>query len=246
MKWQRTWRWILGGLVLANLLLLLFIRQGPRGQTHVWIFPGGHGLLMMAPTTAVLLVDSGSDPLQSRYLIGQSLPFWKRTLDLAILTETDPEKVIAQAAVLRTYPAREGWYPLSVSSQAALEVWERHVREVRSTAVGLRWQTDGVQARLLADSPVLLDVQVGLFRLIYTPAPTPSIPYATVWVVHSLPRDVKAPLPPLVITRTLWTPGEEAIPRRLLGSPHTRFLLNPDRGIHLITDGQHYRWEPWP
>ncbi len=244
-RWRR---WVLITLVVLNGLALLLSRQGPRGQVHLWIFPRGDGLLVMTSRGRLMLLDGGMDAVYTRALLGQTIPFWQRTLDLVVLSEARATAVAAQAAVLAVYPAHTGWYPEDTERFPALEAWRGRVQVPVPWTVGRVWDARDMRVRVLGTAPFQLEVQIGRFRLIYAPhtSETVVLPPATLWVVGVLPSGNPPPLPPLVVTRQAWPPGKTAIPHQILAAPRTRFFMAPEQGLHIVTDGQRYCWEIWP
>lgn len=102
---RRQYVFSMAGLVL--LLLVLAWQDRPDGHLHVWFFDTpGDAALVQTPTGQHILIDGGSDPTRLALLLGQHLPFWKRTLDAVVLTSADDITLAGQVAALQRYRAR--------------------------------------------------------------------------------------------------------------------------------------------
>jgi competence protein ComEC len=77
----------------------------PDGQLHVWFLDVGDGsaALIQTPNGASILIDGGDNPSRLRTAIGDRLPFYQRTLDLHILTDTRRSNLAAIAPLLDRY-----------------------------------------------------------------------------------------------------------------------------------------------
>src|SRR5579871_1232468 len=61
----------------------------PDNRLHItWldVGSGGQAMLIQTPAGHVVLLDGGDDPAALEETLGQYLPFWQRTIDLALLT----------------------------------------------------------------------------------------------------------------------------------------------------------------
>lgn len=92
-------------LSLALILVLLFAAfwvQRPDGRLHVIFCDVGQGdsILIKTPSGHTLLVDGGPDD-KVLSCLGGKLPFWQRSLDLAVLTHPQADHVTGLVSVAR-------------------------------------------------------------------------------------------------------------------------------------------------
>lgn len=93
--------------VTVLLLLAAAWRSVPDGKLHVWWLDVGHShaVLIQTPQGAHVLVDGGRYPARLLTALGDRLPFYKRTLDLLVLTHPDDQDNAALLEVLERYRA---------------------------------------------------------------------------------------------------------------------------------------------
>lgn len=92
----------LGILVVATLLTL------PDGAIHLIALDIGQGdaILVIAPDGTTMLVDGGPDPERTLRELGRALPFYRRTIDLLVLTHPHQDHVAGLVDVLARYRVR--------------------------------------------------------------------------------------------------------------------------------------------
>lgn len=239
-------RWVLVVLGLTCAAATWAVARLPDGRVHVWVLDGGRGLIVLTPSGQAVLVDTLPDPRQTTAVLGRVLPPWEHTLRLAVNTATSSGEVAAQATVLETYPAQEGWMSPSAAASPATDAWRQRVSRVRGLREGAAWMVDGVRWRVIASEPLVLLLEAGAFRLMYAPRDAPEaqgLPPALVWVGGRLPISAPSPFPLFVIT---WEPlpaDDNSAARQVLAHPETRFFLGMSGRFHFVTDGHRYRWE---
>ncbi len=76
------------GIAIAGLLWAMALAR-PDGKLHVWYLAVGEGnaVLIQTPNGAHLLIDGGENPTRLRAALGDHLPFYKRDLDMLIITQ---------------------------------------------------------------------------------------------------------------------------------------------------------------
>ncbi len=118
--WRLTGPGLLMGLAVAVLV------QGRNdGRLHLYFLAAGQGnaVLVVSPSGKTALVDGGPEPGTVLSELGRHLPFWKRELDLVILTETTPGQMAGPVAVLERYQARAAFHPSRVRAGAGWDRW---------------------------------------------------------------------------------------------------------------------------
>ncbi len=79
----------------------------PDGYLHIWFLDTpGDAFLIQTPHGQYILIDGGSDPSQLALQLGRRLPFWRRSLDLVILSQGNGERLPGQVAALMRYHVR--------------------------------------------------------------------------------------------------------------------------------------------
>jgi len=95
-------RWI-AILILVGANIILWAVPVPRGLTVSFLNIGqGDSILIQGPTGVEVLVDGGPDTSVLREL-GQTLPFWDRTIDAVVATHPDADHIGGLSAVLQRY-----------------------------------------------------------------------------------------------------------------------------------------------
>lgn len=78
----------------------------PDGKTHL-IFLDGGTTIVQSPRGARVVIDGGASPSATLAALGQRMPFWKRAIDLLVVTDADDDRLSALIAVLERYEVRQ-------------------------------------------------------------------------------------------------------------------------------------------
>ncbi len=89
----------------AVLLVVLTVATLPDGCLHLVVMDVGQGdaILVIAPSGETLLVDGGPDPDLLLRRLGERLPWWRRRIDVMILTHPHQDHVAGLVAALERY-----------------------------------------------------------------------------------------------------------------------------------------------
>lgn len=100
----KIWPVFLVGLGAILLLTLREFSFQPDGKLHAYVFDVGQGdsLLLVSPSGKQILVDGGPNMDVLEHL-GKHMPFFDRTIELAILTHPDSDHITALPEVLKRY-----------------------------------------------------------------------------------------------------------------------------------------------
>jgi len=142
-----------GGAV-AVLLWIMVIGR-PDGLLHVWYLGVGEGnaVLIQTPAGGHILIDGGENPTRLLTALGDRLPFYKRSLDLLIITEPKTVTAAALPALLDQYTVKTAITNGQDSFSALNEALKRANTQVIAIQAGYKLQVDGdVQIECL--SPV--------------------------------------------------------------------------------------------
>ena len=144
----------------ACLLLLAGVAwaQRPDGRLHVYLLAApGDAALIQTPAGRFVLIDGGRDPAILAMLLGQQLPFWRRDLLAALLTDGDGQRLPGQVAALARYRPALALAPPELGTQATAGEWRRLVAEGATPAstlhTGQRLSLDGATLSVLAAAP---------------------------------------------------------------------------------------------
>jgi beta-lactamase superfamily II metal-dependent hydrolase len=141
--------------ILALVLALLAWRAWPSHQLRViFLETKGDAVLIQTPSGGYVLIDGGGDPAALSAAIGRQLPFWRRTLDLVVLTAADSAHMPGQVAALARYRAGMVIAPATAKRSALIEEWRRLLAEqhtpIRNASVGQRLDIGGATLHVLA------------------------------------------------------------------------------------------------
>jgi competence protein ComEC len=105
--------WLLGALakpggillVLTATLAITTLATLPDGRLHVIVMDVGQGdgILVVTPTGRSMLVDAGPDPDQTLRQLGAVMPWWRRSIDVLVLTHPHQDHVGGFPEVLRRF-----------------------------------------------------------------------------------------------------------------------------------------------
>ncbi|MBM3933858.1 MAG: DNA internalization-related competence protein ComEC/Rec2 [SAR202 cluster bacterium] len=89
-------------------LLFVAVLSDRDGRLHVAFFDVGQGdeALITTPSGLHILVDGGPSPSAAVQHIGRRMPFWKRHIDMVILTHAHADHVAGLVEVLERYQVR--------------------------------------------------------------------------------------------------------------------------------------------
>ena len=141
--------------ILALVLALLAWRAWPGQQLRViFLETKGDAVLIQTPAGGYVLIDGGGDPAALSAALGRQLPFWRRTLDLVVLTSADSAHLPGQVAALARYRAGMVIAPATAKRGALIDEWRRLLAEqhtpIRSARAGQRLDIGGATLRVLA------------------------------------------------------------------------------------------------
>jgi beta-lactamase superfamily II metal-dependent hydrolase len=141
--------------ILALVLVLAAWRAWPSHQLRViFLETKGDAVLIQTPAGGYVLIDGGGDPAALSAALGRQLPFWRRTLDLVVLTAADGAHLPGQVAALARYRAGLAIAPAIAKRSALIDEWRRLLAEqhtpIRSARAGQQLDIGGVTLRVLA------------------------------------------------------------------------------------------------
>jgi competence protein ComEC len=96
---------LLGSSAIVLVLALAAWRSLPDGQLHITFLDVGQGdaVFIQTPGGRQVLIDGGPNPSVLLSQLGRRMPFWDRTLDLAVLTHPDSDHITGLIAALERY-----------------------------------------------------------------------------------------------------------------------------------------------
>ena len=173
--------WALAPVVLVAALLWTAAASLPDGRLHVIVADVGQGdaIVVVSPGGRHIVVDGGPELMGAARVLGSRLPFWDRSVDLAVLTHPHSDHVTGLTEVLRRYrvdhilereveydsPAYAEWRG-AVSNEGA-KVTQAQSGQVIAFDDGLRLQVLGPPERLQSGTSSDVDNASVVLRLEY-------------------------------------------------------------------------------
>jgi competence protein ComEC len=215
--------------LLVAALLALAWRAWPDGRLHVIFLEGkGDAALIQTPAGGYVLLDGGGDPSALTAALGRRMPFWRRALDVVVLTSVDGGHLPGQVAALGRYHAELALAPPSLRRGATLDEWLRLLDEgrtrVRAARPGDRLDLGGATLRVLAvgdgdEAGLLLRLDYGTTSVVFDhmggeadeEALVSSAPRSATLLVFPWQRDPRAEIVEALQPRALvFTDGQSA------------------------------------
>ena len=112
--------------VAVPLLLAAAVAMLPDRRLHVTFLDVGLGdaTLIQTPAGQHILIDGGPNGATTLAQIGKRLPFWKRTLDLVILTSPDRERIEGLIPVMERYRVAQVASSSETAQSSAFRRWQ--------------------------------------------------------------------------------------------------------------------------
>jgi competence protein ComEC len=146
---------IVGAVVTA--LVWIAVLSRPDGKLHVHFLAVGEGsaILIQTPHGAAILIDGGENPTRLHTALGDRLPFFRREIDLLVVTQMHRSTITALPSLLERYPVStvltSGHAPETPEYEALAAAFESQQVRVVAVTAGYRLQTDdGVSLDIFA------------------------------------------------------------------------------------------------
>ncbi len=129
---------VLGVLVAIAVLVWLAVAALPDGKLHVTFLDVGQGdaVLIETPSGRQVAIDGGPSGTAMAAHLGQRMPFWDRSLDVAVLTALDEEHLDGLVPILERYEVSHLWHAAPGDELSAAYEQMRMVARSRGIAVG--------------------------------------------------------------------------------------------------------------
>jgi competence protein ComEC len=110
-SFSKKYRLLTGGLVVCLFLIGITYFSLPDDKVHSYFFDVGQGDSILIKTVAnyKILVDGGPDS-KSVNLLGSTLPFWDRKIDLLVATHPDSDHIKGLTVVINSYQVNQIWF----------------------------------------------------------------------------------------------------------------------------------------
>lgn len=131
---------ILGGLVvIASLIWGLALSQ-PDGKLHVYFLDigQGDGIFIQMPSGQQVLIDGGSNPARLMAELSEVMPFWDRTIDLAIITHPDWDHIGGQIELPERYALKQAIISETVHAHTDTKPWLDALKAASVQVEGVR------------------------------------------------------------------------------------------------------------
>ena len=192
--------WIAGPAVALAALVWAVVLLLPDGDLHVTFADVGQGdmAVVTTPGGRVIVVDGGPSPIVAARAVADELPFWRRHVDLVVLTHPHRDHVSGLTEVLGRYEViRILEHPVRYDS-GAYEAWRSAVDDEGAAVTHAR-----AGQSIVTDDGVLIEVLGPPESLIG--GPDPDVDNASV-VVRIVYGEVS-----FLLAADLFAPGERAL-----------------------------------
>ncbi len=153
----RNWRFGTTLTLLGSLAFLIWSGAliSPDGRLHVVFCDVGEGdgIFILTPSGRRVLIDGGPSPSRFLDCVGRRVPFWDRTMDLAILTHPDADHLTGLVAVVESYRVKA---VMESGLEGDSPAWKRWRELVEDQKIKLYHARRGVSVRF--SDGVLLQV----------------------------------------------------------------------------------------
>ncbi len=150
-------------LTVGIILGVAHLRALPDGRLHVWFLDMGHShaALIQTPDGAHILIDGGRAPSRLLTALGDRLPFTKRSIEIVILTQPDPNEYAALIDVVARYRIgaliTNGQPNISADFQSLITRLTEQGTQITPAARGWRFDLpDGTRLEALHPDPVAM------------------------------------------------------------------------------------------
>ncbi|MFC1939563.1 DNA internalization-related competence protein ComEC/Rec2 [Chloroflexota bacterium] len=129
-------KWCIPPLMLVAILVWVTAATMPDDNLHVSFLDVGQGdAILIQRGSQQILVDGGPGPQAIGMELGKKMPFWDRTIDLAILTHPNADHITGLVEVLNRYRVKQVLYPDLEHESPLYNEWLSLIKEkeIKST-----------------------------------------------------------------------------------------------------------------
>jgi competence protein ComEC len=124
-------KWLIPPLLLAAILVWAAVLTTPDDNLHVSFLDVGQGdaILIQTPNHQNILIDGGPSPQTIDLELGEKLPFWDRTIDLMISTQSQADHITGLVEVLQRYKVKQVLEPGGSYNSCVYQEWLKLIEE---------------------------------------------------------------------------------------------------------------------
>ena len=124
-------KWLILPFLVVVILVWSVALTTPDDKLHVSFLDVGQGdaILIQTPNGQDILIDGGPDPQKINLELGESLPFWDRTIDLVVCTQPQADHVTGLVEVLLRYKVKQVLEPGVSYNSSIYQEWLRLVED---------------------------------------------------------------------------------------------------------------------
>jgi competence protein ComEC len=128
--------WVIVPLLVIAMLVSYTAATLPDDKLRVSFLDVGQGdAILIQKGNMQVLIDGGPSPREIAQNLSDRMPFWDRSIDLAILTHPHADHIAGLLEVLRRYDVGQVLYPPSQSESSLYDEWVRFIREAGTKSV---------------------------------------------------------------------------------------------------------------
>ncbi len=127
-RWPK--RWVIPPLLILAVLASVAAAAMPDDELHVSFLNVGQGdAILIWKGNQQVLIDGGPSPQTLAQELGESMPFWDRTIELVILTHPHSDHLAGLVEVLERYQVERVLYPDLADSSPLYQEWLELISE---------------------------------------------------------------------------------------------------------------------
>ncbi|MHB8104350.1 MAG: ComEC/Rec2 family competence protein [Dehalococcoidales bacterium] len=132
-------KWIIVPLLIAAILVGYTAAAMPDDKLRISFLDVGQGdAILIQKGSTQILIDGGPSPQAVTLQLSERMPYWDRSIDLAVLTHPHQDHLAGLLEVLRRYDVGQVLYPPSEGESPLYDEWVRFIGEAGTKAMVAR------------------------------------------------------------------------------------------------------------
>ncbi|MFP3975682.1 MAG: DNA internalization-related competence protein ComEC/Rec2 [Dehalococcoidia bacterium] len=123
-------KWVILPLLVLVALVWAAVVTTPDSRLHVFVFDVGQGdSILIQRGTQQILIDGGPSPEEVTNQLGDTMPFWDRTIELIVLTHPDSDHITGLVEVLQRYEVEKVLTSGQKNDSGTYIEWRKLIKE---------------------------------------------------------------------------------------------------------------------